>query len=504
MKPEWLLQFYGALTIFSSFTHYADCSHFRGGIFMWKPTNTGTGSQVSITFRMAWRRSYSSATYCDQSTINQGGLIAYMGSISCFGCQHYIWSSTDVTMTNTSFVCTDYSIQEDWTQGERTFLYNFGNSITYFGFTGNAWISLVYGGGNWEMRTKVNLSVRADTGLINTSPTSAMPAIVRLQHGCDHNITIPVFDKDNDVIKCRWAKSEYNECGGVCSTFKHASLNENCEIRYSAIYQIGWYAVAIQIEDFASENSTTSLSSIPLQFLVNVFQSSKKCKNRPVFLLPTRQDGACVGVPYPSTWSEKIIAKASQNESISEINTVSPTGFKKSNLSRYDNSGEEWYVNVTWTPKANQAGEHPFCYTASDTDGLVSERICIELLVGVAPPEIVSLSPTHDVYPTLNSFTIYYDTMFVRPTRTTYFYVYTRNNTLVSKIDVSQDWRVTYPAASDSSFPWKLEIPVNFRLQEKEFYYIKMDPGVAKGTSGCGAESAALWNTRDWTFRVRE
>ncbi|XP_061176033.1 uncharacterized protein LOC133184985 [Saccostrea echinata] len=240
------------------------------------------------------------------------------------------------------------------------------------------------------MRTTVNLTKRADTGMINTSPTSAMPAIVRLQYGCDHNITIPVFDKDNDVIKCRWAKSSLRECGGVCSSFPHSWLYEKCEIRYSAVYKIGWYAVAIQIEDFASENSTTPLSSIPLQFLIKVFQSSKKCKNKPVFLPPTRANGACVGVSYHSTWSEKIIAKAGENGSISEINTVSPTGVKKSNLSRYDNSGHEWYVNVTWSPRANQAGEHPFCYTASDTDGLVSDRICIELLVGgdVTPPVI--------------------------------------------------------------------------------------------------------------------
>jgi len=34
---------------------------------------------------------------------------------------------------------------------------------------------------------------------------------------------------------------------------------------------VALYAVAIQIEDFATNNATTALSSVPLQFLVSVF-----------------------------------------------------------------------------------------------------------------------------------------------------------------------------------------------------------------------------------------
>ena len=53
------------------------------------------------------------------------------------------------------------------------------------------WIGLVSGGGSWEVRVKGNLTRRADNGLINTSPISTMPPIVRLQHGCNHTIQIP-------------------------------------------------------------------------------------------------------------------------------------------------------------------------------------------------------------------------------------------------------------------------------------------------------------------------
>jgi hypothetical protein len=58
-------------------------------------------------------------------------------------------------------------------------------------FSGNAWISLVIGGGSWEVRVKGNLTQRTDTALINTSPISNMPPVIRLQHGCNHTIEVP-------------------------------------------------------------------------------------------------------------------------------------------------------------------------------------------------------------------------------------------------------------------------------------------------------------------------
>lgn len=61
-----------------------------------------------------------------------------------------------------------------------------------FRFAGNAWIStLAVGGGRWEVRVKGNLTTRADTGLINSSPICAIFPVVRLRQGHDHTIQIP-------------------------------------------------------------------------------------------------------------------------------------------------------------------------------------------------------------------------------------------------------------------------------------------------------------------------
>ena len=58
-------------------------------------------------------------------------------------------------------------------------------------YTGRAWIALVEGGDNWEVRVKGNLTARPDTGIVNSSPISSMSPIVRLLHGCNHTIVIP-------------------------------------------------------------------------------------------------------------------------------------------------------------------------------------------------------------------------------------------------------------------------------------------------------------------------
>lgn len=492
---SWFLQLFFITWILLQCT---EGSHFRGGILMWKPTKNE--NEVLVTFRMAWRRSYSGVTMCNKTTIENGDVIAALGDVMCFDC-----SSSPSIISDVGIVCTDFSVQEDWTQGERSFVHTLHNKSVQFGFSGGDWISLLSGGGSWEMRTTVDLNQRRDTGKINSSPVSAMPPTIRLQQGCEHNITIPVYDKDNDTVRCRWAEASKSECAGVCRSFPNSFLDEKrCEISYTAKNETGWYAVAIQIEDFSSINTTHALSSVSLQFLVNVFSSDKPCQDKPKFVMPTRQDGACVGIPINSTWTEQIIARSGEDGvKITEITTVSPPGLTTSSLEPYLSSDREWYVNATWTPKPSQTGANTFCYTASDSESLVSEKTCIILFVGAEPPKIKSYHPVGEILPTQKHFIIDFDMQVEKPNQRAFIYFYTKNGDLVSKIDVSESDLAVYQSDSTSSGDWILNISINFELKVKEHYYIKLDPGTAKSTTGCGTKSPALWNPSDWTFSVK-
>ena len=64
------------------------------------------------------------------------------------------------------------------------------------------------------------------------------------------------------------------------------------------------------IEDFAKPTDTKALSSIPLQFLVNVFKSNEPCDERPDFTKETRPKGSCIGIPPGGTYFDRIIVRA--------------------------------------------------------------------------------------------------------------------------------------------------------------------------------------------------
>ena len=71
--------------------------------------------------------------------------------------------------------------------------------------------------------------------------------------------------------------------------------------------------MALQIEDFLSPTDTTPLSSVPLQFLVNVFASSASCEAQPMLVpIPgeTPLDDACIPVEFNTTYTAGIVASA--------------------------------------------------------------------------------------------------------------------------------------------------------------------------------------------------
>ena len=75
----------------------------------------------------------------------------------------------------------------------------------------------------------------------------------------------------------------------------------------------GWYAVALQIEDFTSTTSFVPMSSVPLQFLVNVYSSSSTCGSGPsLSYSATLQDGSVVPVAVGFLWQETIVATSDQ------------------------------------------------------------------------------------------------------------------------------------------------------------------------------------------------
>ena len=83
--------------------------------------------QLRFTFRLAFRRSFSSSYYCDQNTIGNGRLLGSGDSWTAETCDYNCSRST---IADTGFRCTDYSSNEDWSVGENNFTHTFSDDTT--------------------------------------------------------------------------------------------------------------------------------------------------------------------------------------------------------------------------------------------------------------------------------------------------------------------------------------------------------------------------------------
>ncbi|CAC5424639.1 unnamed protein product [Mytilus coruscus] len=336
--------------------------------------------QIEITYRVAFRRSASH--FCDENAISNSILLNGEGILQCqSGCAGSI--------TSMSYYCTDFSDTEDWTTGVRSVKFTFPTSVenTYhFGFSGCCWIALNEAGASagWILRTMANITPRNDTGKINSSPVSAMQPIVRFIYGCSYSLRIQVADDDGDTVRCRWAKNTPDdECSDVCNTFSGSNLDEAaCVLQYNATGLTGWYAVALQLEDYFSPTDTIPLSSVPLQFLIEVTHSAEPCTSRPVFPPNIITDGSVHHILANNVFNVSIYARSgAETLRVTAIDTVSPIGMIKSQLYPHGTSGREWFVVATWIPTLSQTGSSVFCFTAVDNIGQTSDQICGTLVV---------------------------------------------------------------------------------------------------------------------------
>ena len=117
-----------------------------------------------------------------------------------------------------------------------------------------------------------------------------------------------------------------------------------------------------------------------LQFLVF---STRLCSDTPEFIPPTPEDDSCVAIPPGGTFHTMLVAMSgNENDTITEIQTVSPAGLQKSELS-HDEDFNVFYVNITWTPTTEQGNNfHLFYFRAINSAGLSASWKCVELLPG--------------------------------------------------------------------------------------------------------------------------
>ena len=412
------------------------------------------------------------------------------------------WAGCSGTITEMSFICTGFSDTENWSVGENQLSYIFSSissSAITVGFSGIARVS----GFNirWNLPTTFSLMKRNDTGPINSTPRAISYPVIRLQHGCSHTLPIPVNDPDGDIVRCRWAVGS-NECGDICNRFPGAILDSTtCTFTYEANGATGYNAAAIMIEDFIP-GSLEPLSSVALQFVIFVFTSTESCSRQPQFISPTLLGGTCLAIPSGATFTTQIIASSGgQSVSVTQFQITSPLGLRRSEIQQVP-ATDIYFINITWTPQPDQENKtHLFCYTAINSGGAASEKICVQLFPGFSSPQadLSFASPNQDiVHPYNTIWTLSFDQLIQRPSSTAFVRFFdSLTGQIVYQIDASLSPEIFFNNNSISINP-------DYQFLEKATYYIILDRGVVESVEGCAPGNEPLTDKTFWTFETMD
>ena len=247
-------------------------------------TPSGSTVQIQVRQRYSWNRE-PACCRCTDVTIATYGLIGDSSSLTCKSGNCARWANA---LTSTS--CTDYSVDLVVSSGERLSIQTLDiNTIRSVGYESGDWFSnlVVRTSGDWSLITRIDTTIRPD-GYINTSPVATTLPVIYKAINVQHVHVVQMSDFDGtDILKCRWSTSTgnvngYNECGGVCKAVPNAQLFEsNCTLVFTLTQANKYVAVALQIEDYYNNASTTPMSSVSLQFLFYGYTTPGGCSIPP-------------------------------------------------------------------------------------------------------------------------------------------------------------------------------------------------------------------------------
>ncbi|KAJ8248868.1 hypothetical protein GJAV_G00228640 [Gymnothorax javanicus] len=273
----------------------------------------------------------------------------------------------------------------------------------------------------WQLLTHVDLGIRSDTDLPNTSPVTAILPFIRIPRNCPRTINLLAHDPDADRVRCRYGLNQLFECA-YCVQHSGFILDQNhCTLNYNYTSIVNILSFEMVLEDFPMQTISLSytddtmatkspspvrkkrsgfhhysypwyfttpapampksdpLSKIPLHFSIQVDPDAPSCtvgQYLPQFLeaTPGHGDILLVGV------GQELIIKLKATATRAQVNNFiisGPQNFTKSIII----SGAVGEAEIRWTPNDDYLGEHvPICFIAESIHGYTiyhSEMRCI-------------------------------------------------------------------------------------------------------------------------------
>lgn len=275
--------------------------HFLGGTISWNPVNPTTiGAPVAIMITQTYYWTYSRINCTYNMSLNHDLIIFQTNypalettPLTCIA--NCPTNSLGYSAPLIRPYCMNISIPLDTVFGKRSDVVNLtlGDNFTV-AFQSNAWRPLKNSvSANWSIASNIKLVPRSDNGFYNSAPVAVLESPIYIPVNYTFAIYIQVSDPDRDIFRCRWStNTTVDECGETCSPSslpQNTTIYPNCAIIitgesigdwHAVTVTVGWFFLCskvillcfygIQIEDFINSTSTDPLSTVPVQFLVNV------------------------------------------------------------------------------------------------------------------------------------------------------------------------------------------------------------------------------------------
>ena len=88
-----------------------------------------------------------------------------------------------------------------------------------------------------------------------------------------------------------------------------AFFQSTCEIVWTPPDDgIGYYGVAVVLEDYLPGDPSNNMSRVPLQFLIRVVKAQLPCEHKPIFI-NTPQQPYCSAIPEGDTYTLTVTTK---------------------------------------------------------------------------------------------------------------------------------------------------------------------------------------------------
>ncbi|CAF3356803.1 unnamed protein product [Rotaria sp. Silwood1] len=354
-------------------------SHFLGGTISWRVQNSATSSTwVAILITQTYSWTYTTGK-CENGAIAAHQPVPSSGgTLTCSPSCPAGFGSVSATP-----YCTDVSPLNGIVVGQRSdiVLIPEGSDFSVI-YASDAWGSLTLGGYGWSISSHINLVNRSDNGMLNHAPVATIMSPIIIPQNKKTLMTISVSDADGDTVRCRWSTNlnGVDECGSICppsSLPANTVIYPNCTIEITGTTAGTRYALAIMAEDFITSASTTPLSTVPVQFLVEIM-TSPSCSILPEILHTGK---SCTPIKVNETFISQVLAvnHCGENVTIIDIATLSFSGMTQGSLVKL--SSLIYYKTITWTPTIDQLGYQVMCAMALNNQYAQSSQYCFTFFV---------------------------------------------------------------------------------------------------------------------------